>query len=350
MQAVRSRSTAVAKGRGGSVNVLADRHHAGLYHSLQLLARRMGWTLWTPVGHEWWDEWYWSFGRGTYSDDRLAQQYLVTATNPDPEYPDWPVNLVTLEDARKMEWGYVIASLQDNQMGFAKFARETGAVYVVQCGNTGQQIDWSRDPLVLNSSEMPLVGRGIQYHQEFDSNGLFAYEAPPEEWRGVVRSFVHLLDQTVCWPFWEAFRVLLPDGDATRYGHAPVVEDPSWGGNIKPAAAIAQMMAFSGWGWHDKPHGDGFGHVLHGWAAVGRPIIGHASHYRGKMGEVFWTPETSIDLDQVSVAEAAERVRTITPDEHRAMCVRIRALFDDLVDYDREAAEIARFLGVAVPA
>jgi hypothetical protein len=36
---------------GRAVNVLADRHHSGLYHSLQLLAARFGWTLYTPVGH-----------------------------------------------------------------------------------------------------------------------------------------------------------------------------------------------------------------------------------------------------------------------------------------------------------
>ena len=86
------------------MNVLVDRHQAGLFHSMQLMARRFGWTLWTPVGHEWWDEEVWSFGRGTYTDDRLAGQYLMAAQEPDPEFPDWPIAFVTLEDAKQMDW------------------------------------------------------------------------------------------------------------------------------------------------------------------------------------------------------------------------------------------------------
>ena len=138
------------------MNVLADKHHAGLYHSLQLLAKRLGWTLYTPTGHEWWDEWVWSFGRSTYGDDRLARQFLGW-TDEDPEFPGVPINYVTLEEARKMDWAYVIASVPDNEAGFHKFAQEHGAQYVVQAGNTGQYIDWSRDPIVLSSSEMPII-------------------------------------------------------------------------------------------------------------------------------------------------------------------------------------------------
>lgn len=329
------------------MNVLVDRHHAGLFHSLQLLARRLGWTLYTPIGHEWWDEWYWSFGRSTYNDDRLAAQYLMAAQEPDGEYPDWPINFVTLDAARAMGWDIVIATLQDNQMGLAKFAREHGARFVVQVGNTGQQIDWEYDPIVLNSSEMP---GGLAYHQEFDSAGVFGYREPATE--RTVRCFVHLLHETICYPEWNEFRSLLPDWTVLRYGHAPTFDDPSYVTNAKPVTRIAELMAASTWGWHDKPHGDGFGHVLHGWAAIGRPLIGHARHYAGKMGEPFWDDlVTCIDLDRHSVAEAAEIVTAMRADEHAAMCRAIRATFDALVDYDREAEAIRAFLApVAVAA
>lgn len=323
------------------MNVLCDRHHAGLYQSMQLLAKRLGWTLWTPVGMDWWDEWYWAFGRATYNDDRLAQQYLMAAQEPDNEYPDWPINFVTLAEAREMTWDYVVATLQDNQTGFAKFARESGAQLIFQVGNTGQQIAWDRDPIVLNSSEMPLLGRGLVYHQEID--GVFGYRETTETQD--VRCFVHLLHETVCFPLWEEFRSLRADAVTVRYGHAPTFHDPSYVTNAKPTSMIADLMAASGWGWHDKPHGDGFGHVLHGWAAIGRPLIGHASHYAGKMGEPFWRDGvTCIDLDRHSVAEAAEIVRTISADEHANMCRAIRATFDELVDYDTEALRIRELL------
>jgi hypothetical protein len=103
-------------------------------------------------------------------------------------------------------------------------------------------------------------------------------------------------------------------------------------------------MAGVGWGWHDKAQGDGFGHVIHTWAAVGRPLIGHASHYRGKMGERFWRDgETCIDLDRHSVAEAVETIRSITPGRHAEMCAAIRAEFDG-IDYEGEAEQIRALL------
>jgi hypothetical protein len=69
------------------------------------------------------------------------------------------------------------------------------------------------------------------------------------------------------------------------------------------------------------------------------------------MGEIFWRDgETCIDLDQHSVTEAAELVQTMAPERHREMCRAIRATFDSLVDYDREADTIRDLLGAAVAA
>jgi hypothetical protein len=329
------------------VNVLADRHHSGLYHSLQLMAKRFGWTLYTPTGHDWWDRWYWSFGRGTYQDDRLARQFLMD-TNPDGEFPDWPINRVGLEEALGMDWAYVIASVPDNEAGFHKFAKLVGAQYVVQIGNTGQYVDWSRDPLALSSSEMPLEGRGVRYHQEMDpiefepvSNDLSRREAA---------SFVNCMPQMgPCWDTLAVAREALGVNEINEprlavYG----IDGPQ--GVVKPYSTMLDTMACYGWGWHDKAQGDGFGHVLHTWAAVGRPLVGHASHYRGKMGEVFWRDmETCIDLDRHSVEEACEIVRSISSSDHEQMCLAIRAEFDT-IDYEAEAREISDLLGIAVPA
>jgi hypothetical protein len=325
------------------MNVLADKHHAGLYRSLQLLAGRMGWTLYTPHGHAWWDEWYWSFGRSTYNDDRLARQFLMGPQEPDPEFPDVPIRYVSLEEAKRMPWAFVIASAQDNQMGFAKFAREVGAQFVVQAGNTGQYIDWSREPLVLNSSEMPLLGRGVVYHQEMEPVRFH----PPRQWPSgsrVMASFVNCMPSMGrCYDLLQEYSRL--DGQPVIvYG----IDGPA--GVVKPYERMVQNMADADFGWHDKAQGDGFGHVIHSWAAVGRPLIGHASHYRGKMAEPFWRDlETCIDLDRHSIPETVEIVRSMTPEQHREMCRAIREVFDR-VDYAAEARSIADLLGAGVPA
>lgn len=299
---------------------------------MQLLGKRLGWTIYTPTGHDWWDEGIWNFGRGTYPDDRLAQQYLLAPHEPDNEFPDWPIHFVTLADARQMDWAFVVATLQDNQHGFAQFARETGAQYVYQVGNTGQGIDWSLDPMVLSSSEMPILGRGIVYHQEMDPIAF----ARPYGIR-VAKSFVNCMPQMgPCWDLLQ--RATIPVG---VYGIDAEVIKPNW--------MLVGLMEDADWGWHDKGQGDGFGHVIHSWAAVGRPLIGHASHYLGKMPEYFWRDgETCIDLDHHSVEEACELVREITPQRHAEMCRAIRDVFDANTDYEGDAERIADFLGLAV--
>ena len=318
-------------------NVLVDRHHAGLYHSMQLLGERFGWTLYTPKGGEWWDKGYWNFGRWTWPDDRLARQYLDAAQEPDNEFPDWPINYVSLEEARRMPWAFVIATLQDNQHGFDQFARETGAQLVIQVGNTGQYVDWGLDPLVLMSSEMPIHGKGVRYHQPMEKVDFIE---PRETWEAA--SFVNCMTSMgTCYDLLRTAQERLP---ISVYG----IDGPD--GVIKPYRRSVELMGRVGWGWHDKAHGDGFGHVIHGWAQVGRPLIGHASHYRGKMAESLWVDgETCIDLDRHSVGEAVSTVLSMSPQRHREMCLAIRAKFD-AIDWESEARAIEDLLGLAVAA
>ena len=67
----------------------------------------------------------------------------------DEEFPDVPIHGLSLDEAKVMPWGYVIATLQDNQWGFRRFAHERGATYINQVGNTNQYVDWQLDPIVL---------------------------------------------------------------------------------------------------------------------------------------------------------------------------------------------------------
>jgi hypothetical protein len=328
------------------VRVLVDKHHADLFHALQLLFEdRFGWTLYTPIGHEWWDEGYWRFGEG-YGDDRLAAQFLQPAnlhvTNEglgwDGHYPDRPILVVTLDQARAMTWDYVVATVDDNQRGFRRFADEVGAKYVLQVGNTGQYVDWSLDPLAIVSSEMPIKGRGVLVHQEIDQSIYRQYPLPMD--RTVIRSFVNCFPTSGCWPPFLEGEMLLPDFTVTAHG----IDGPD--GNVETAEHIAQLMASAGWGWHDKQQGDGFGHVLHDWAAIGRPLIGHGAHYRGLMGEMFWDDlATCIDLDRHTMAEAMSLVRDITKDrtKHEDMAAEIRRRFET-IDYEAEAESVRRLL------
>jgi hypothetical protein len=336
--------------------IIVDRHHHGLFHAMQrLFEDRLGLSVFTPLGHEWWDEGYWRFGEG-YGDDRLARQFLNTAEfepftdqspgyrvfkgkdNHHPERPIYGIELGAVK-ATPSEWAYVVATVQDNQQGFRRLADEIGARFVLQVGNTNQSVDWSLDPLALVSSEVPIRGRGIVIHQEFDSEGVFGYrESEPSR---TLRSFVNCFDSTPCYALFREVRDRLPGFFFGNHGIDG--ED----GNVETVADIADLMAGSLFGWHDKVQGDGFGHVIHDWAAVGRPLIGHGAHYRGLMGEVFWQDGvTCIDLDKHTAEEAAVLIRTISldPARHREMCRAIRRVFDETVDFAAEAERVREFL------
>jgi hypothetical protein len=341
------------------MNVLVDRHHAGLYYSLQLLFEdRFGLDLYTPVGHEWWDEGYWRFGQ-VFGDDRLAQQYLELKGHPwelydeadgvyvtyDVEYPDRPIYGITYDGFRRMGgWEYTIATVQENQHGFDRLAKENGAQAVYQVGNRGQFVDWGLDPIVLCSAEAPILGRGVVYHQEYDKDGLFAARPlsfPPDIRK--VSSFVNCFNSMPeQWATFNQMRELKPHWHFDVHGH------DGYSGLVQPTTAIADKMEWSGWAWHDKPQGDGFGHVIHYWASIGRPLIGHASYYAGLMPAPLWEDKvTCLDLGARSLEATSELMSEIAsdPDRHRAMCRAIRERVDSLVDFDSEAERIAALLG-----
>jgi hypothetical protein len=323
------------------MNVLVDKHHADLFHGLQILFEdHLGHQVYTPIGHDWWDAGYWQFGQG-YGDDRLAQQFLnpvgwETGVWHDPHHPDRSICGVTLGQARRMDWGYVVATVQDNQRGFHRFAQEHDARYVLQVGNTNQYVDWSLDPLAIVSSEVPIQGKGVVIHQPMSE--IFTYRKPKPS--KVIRSFVNCFNSTPCIDPFVSIGYQLPE--FTFYTHGIDGSD----GDVQTVSEIADLMAGSLFGWHDKVQGDGFGHVIHDWAATGRPVIGHASHYSGLMGERFWRDlETCIDLDKHPIPEVAEMVREIAadPKRHRAMCEAIRAEFDQ-IDWDRETEAVRGLL------
>lgn len=328
------------------MNVLVDRHHAGLLNSLQLLLEdRLGYTVYVPIGHDWWDTGYWQFG-AVWGDDRLAQQYLVNQSTRmyDPEFPERLIRGVTFEQAQDMTWGVVMATVQENQPGFARFAREKGARYAVHVGNTGQYIDWSLSPLVVNASEMPMLGEHANIGEEFDSEITFAQAALPLD-RAKIGSFIHAMPLYECWPLLQRAQELMPEYRFVIHG------DQTPNGRVMPTWKMAEIMRSCGWGWHDKAVGDGYGHVLHYWAAIGRPLIGHAGHYTGKTGLDLWEDGvTCVDLGRRSLENAVEMIRQMPLEQHAQMCREMRARFDASTDWEGDARRVSDLLSVGVPA
>jgi hypothetical protein len=232
-----------------------------------------------------------------------------------------------------------MATVQDNQRGLHRFATEVGATYLLQVGNTGQRVDWSLDPIALVSSEVPILGRGVRVHQEM--HPAYGWREPHDS--RSIKSFVNYATHNRdCWPLAPALWRELPGFRWSLHGAG--MPD----GIVSPQTEVAGAMADAGWAYHDKPTGDGFGHVLWGWAAIGRPLIGHAGHYAGKLGEPLWRDgETCVDLDRHTVEEAADIIRDISGDRrrHTEMCRAIHEAYLEHHDPDRDAEGIRRLLG-----
>ena len=340
--------------------ILTDRHHADLLYSIQrLFEDRLGIEVFIPIGFEWWDEGIWQFG-ACFGDDRLAQQYLQISdgvfhdqgdglwTTVDSSQPHRTIRCLTLEGfrARRGLFRFVMPTVQENLPGYRRLADEAGVRLLYHVCNTGQFIDWDLDPFIISTSEAAIPeGRGIVIHQEIDSfpHGAFGFTEPVTS--KVVRNGVNAFNRIPGYEdFLAAEAALAPESwEFTIHGHE------GRDGDINPAWALGFAWKSAGWGWHTKPVGDGYGHVIHSWAAVGRPLVGRAEFYRGKMAEPFWQDGvTAIDLGAHGLDDTIRLLREIgnDPDRHAEMCRAIRGAFDDLVDYGVEEDIVRRALGL----
>lgn len=319
------------------MRALLDYHHADLAESLHLLLEdRLGIECYIPVGLGWWERGFWNFGRSTWGDDRLGRQFLTRENvEVDDAHPERRHRVIEVADALEIGWDYVVASVPDNYAGYHDFAQRSNARFVIQVGNVNQPVAWNLDPLVLNSSEQRVEGRGITYHQEFDLTA-FHYAPVDPDLADTVGSFVNCMDRMPCYPVLADAMVRMPERSFGIFGI------DGMHGNIKPTAKVAEVMRRHGWAWHDKITGDGFGHVIHNWAAVGRPLIGHAGHYTGQMAAPLWEDGvTCIDLDRHAIADVPSLMAEY---DQTAMGQAIRQRFDELVDYDAEAEKIGALL------
>lgn len=338
----RQREAAVVRSlanAGQPRRILADWHHPALWESLSILFEdRFGWELYSPTGVEWKRHGYKFEHNGTPSDWYLTQpakavddHFEITSA----EYPARKRKAVTFAQADAMRWDFVLASVVVHQRAFSDLAKRWGGRFIHQVGNTHHYIDRTVPQIVLASAKVR-QRHAVIYHQEFDRD-LFAFR--PSQHTGTVGSFMLRSETAGCDHRWLSDAI----GDCWHeYGRE--IDDPHY---LAPMTKVAQTMAACDWIWHDKKIGDGYGHVLHNAAALGRPLIGHGSHYKRLLGEPFWQDtKTCIDLDKHNPKEALRLVRAISaaPEWHDELSGNIAEVFSKTVDFDGEARAIAEAL------
>lgn len=344
------------------MKVLADYHHHDLWESLQIVFRdRFGWDLYRPIGMDWFDAGYWNFERAWHGD-AVARQYLTPWGDDTDLDTHWARAdrshigrdhlMLTLEQARDLRPDVVIASVAHNHEGFARFASEVGATFGIHLGNVRfSEIDMREDRwdlarfgILTTTSPTPPPRPHVTVHQEFSLTD-FRPGPPPRGERPVASSFVNCFPETA-WAYDEFTAVARrhPEYDWRvygAYGSAPL--DDYAAGNIGVCAQVADAMRASDVAWHTKRWSDGFGHVIHDWFAVGRPVFGHESYYRDQLAGPLWIDGvTSFDLERRSPDEVDAVLARIRGDEdyHLRLCENAAARFREVVDFDADAEAV----------
>jgi hypothetical protein len=338
--------------------MLADYHHHDLWESLELMCARLGWTLYRPIGMDWFDAEYWNFERAWHGDS-VARQYLASWPDDggqrfDPSHDRWQ-KLLTLEQARDLRPDVVMASVAHNHEGFARFAREVGAKFGIHLGNVRfSAIDMAEDRwdladfgIVTSVLPAPVDKPHVIVHQEFDLDDFRHEPAAPEPDRLRVSSFVNCFPENIrAYEGWKAVALTRPQYDWRVYGAYGSVPEDQWAaGNLQPCSAVGDAMRASDIAWHTKQWSDGFGHVIHDWFAVGRPVIGHEWYYRSQLAGPLWQEGvTSFDITDKSVEEVAgiiDRLYT-DPELRLRMGENAARRFREVVDFDEEEQAIRR--------
>jgi hypothetical protein len=366
------------------IRVLCDAIHADLWESLRLLFEvRMGWELYRPIGMEWNAAGIWRFEQHQPYGAGVAHQFLdpwdsdtpnhvhghdcwcgpedrhqVRGSDPalgswteraDTTHPPQVQRLVTMEQAAELRPDLVLATLAENELGWRQWADDHGAHYGIQVGNQDAANVWAAAEFGLLSVTTPGFTPWkphVTYRQEFDLNLFHADGGAGALTTPVVMNRVQCTTQT---PDYQTFRDLaaaIPEGHFRWYGHCEP-RDELFGGDHHTTAEVAASMHGARIAFHAKRWSDGYGHVIHNWAAIGRPMLVTAGYYQDKLaGPLFVEGVTSYDLQTLGRGdlEAVTR-RLIHDDDHwRRMCENAAARFREVVSFDAEAEQIRTML------
>lgn len=359
--------------------IFTDFHHSSLLNSLILLfEKRLKGTCLRPIGVEWFEKGFWDIyrhpatvqqylGIGGATPDGSAQLNLLSATGDVFDEHKKTEGLyfcqdivsgqynkaITFDAFLKLPIDIVIASIPQHLEPFKKLCaiHPSRPKLIFQIGN-----QWDGRNTALNimasAKMLPIEGVNfISYHQEFDLD-IFKPEGPtmgfpsgdilwPEK---NIFSFVNCFDIQdhfkYDWQLFQEIEKLMPDWNFKVYG------GQCRNGPVGPASEVAKRMAQARFIWHTKAGGDGYGHVIHNIAAVGRPMIVRRMYYQGKMAEpLIKDGETAIVIDGLNNQEIVNKINYYNdPERYGKLCENAYKNFKNIVDFDKEAEQIKDFL------
>lgn len=323
-------------------------HQGALYYSLHLLfEKRLGWDLFRPIGIDWRKEGYWQYSQ---LEDTIKQYLEVKTldTNlghyfecPDRDF-DWTQKALTFPQFLKTDIDVILCSVGPHEDTFFDLMQrhKPKAKLVRQIGNWNEEVDFNKSKNIMCSVGpfvCPEFVNHINYHQEFDTK-FWKYKKPKNI--KTIRTFINCFPDSVDAHLWKIYKDRLSEFNFKMHGIG------GKDGNVYPQAKVRETMADSGFIWHVKLGGEGYGHVIHNAFALGRPVITKGSYYQGKMAEpLLIHGKTCIDLDQGDLHNNIAMIRHFSkPFRFRKMSKNAYKRFKEVCDFDREEKYIREFL------
>lgn len=351
------------------MKVFVDFHHHALLQSLILLfEKRLGGEVYRPIGLEWYEQGFWL----VYDHPATAAQYLSKDQLYKPEDGTPPLNqiieqekgiylchdisgeisnkAIDLEKFKETKFDILIASLPQHIEPFKKLISlyQPQAKLIYQIGNQWN-IDQNVVKNVMASANVPIPQgiNGIVYHQEFDLDTF--YYSPPDPTSKKIYSFINCLNAVDIYKKdWELFlelEKLMPDWEFKSFG------GQCRDGAINDNKELADKMREATFIYQVKSEGDGYGHVIHNAAAIGRPLITRYSDYKNKLAEPLIGITTSIQVDNGTPQQIANEIERTFNNEMPMIHPRLESMsqaifnkFHNTVNFDQEEQKIRTFL------
>lgn len=338
-------------------NIFIDMHHSSLFSSfLYTLETRLGYTIYRGVGEAWFKNGYWKINRqadtiqqylGTYGYqplDGTPSLNNVMWMQDDVYYSRDPNTgqihkAITYEKFMSMEWYTVICSIPQHIEPYKELAKIKKCYHIFQVGNEFN-FDYESVPnLMASIMPRPIKAHHVFYCQEFDTT---AFNPKPPNHSKKIYNFMNVLkNYPEALDLFLALEAELPDYDFKMFG------SQNRDGCITGVQEIAAKIAEAQWIFHVKPGGDGYGHLVHNFYAIGRPLLTKKTHYEGKLAGRMMKESNAILVDSRNPKNIADLIRS-HEDASDSMAENAHKTFNEYVDFSADAQRIKQFMDTLV--
>jgi hypothetical protein len=361
------------------MKILADLHHFDLYYSFHLLfEKRLGHTLYRPIGPEWSNSGFWKLSEIPIVRDgflspisgkakSLLKPYQEEAIL-DPSWARYGIELsrvgeifsiengiysiqdrsknsfsqrgITFQAARRLGFDAIISSVPQHFYTFEEYRNQyhPKAFHIMHMGPGN--LEWQLPSFAKNvmlhslptSYSLPKDLNYVLYHQEFDLD-TFSYSSPSSSRK--IFSYVHFPESEKLWSsiglnvdFQFIGKTLGPLKDV-----------------IVSSKDLSQKIKESSFTWHIKPGGESYGHILHNSLACGRPLIINLDDFKNcKTIELLIDGETCLNTN-CKIESLRDKIEHfLIPKFHQKMCLYCYEKFCSIVDFEKDAQLVEDFL------